>query len=89
LSSEGEVEVVDDKGAVRYSDKGTPLHVDDLVREFLDSNPHFVQASPATTNSRSNVNSSAPGKVDILKLDMSKPEDRATYAKYRKENGIA
>ena len=89
LSAEGEVEVVDDKGAVRYSDKGTPLHVEDLVREFLDSNPHFVQASPATTNSKSNVTNSAPGKVDITKLDMNNPEHRAIYAKYRKEAGLA
>lgn len=89
LSADGDVEVVDDKGAVRYSDKGTPLSVSDYVREFLDSNPHFVQATPATTNTKSNVNASAPGKIDVTKLDMNKQEDRAIYAKYRKENGLA
>lgn len=88
LNDSGDVEIVDEKGSVRYSDKGTPVSVQDYVREFLDSNPHFVQASPATTNSKSNVGAT-PGRVDITKLDMNKPEDRAVYAKYRKEHGIA
>ena len=88
LNDSGDVEIVDEKGSVRYSDKGTPVSVQDYVREFLDSNPHFVQASPATTNTKSNVGST-PGRIDITKLDMNKPEDRAIYAKYRKEHGIA
>ena len=89
LNAEGDVEVVGSDGAVRYSDKGTPLAVDDLVREFLDSNPHFVSASPATTNARSSISNQAPSKVDITKLDMKIPEHREIYRQYRKENGIA
>lgn len=89
LNNEGEVEVVDISGSVRYSDAGEPLGVQDLVREFLDSNPHFVQAAPATTNSKSNISNSGPGKIDITKLDMKNPEHRKVYADYRKTAGLA
>jgi hypothetical protein len=89
LNHDGEVEVVDTKGGVRYTDAGEPLGVADLVKEFLDANPHFVQANPATTNTKTSINSSAPGKIDITKLDMKNPEHRALYKEYRKANGIA
>jgi hypothetical protein len=80
LNEHGEVEVVDNKGSVRYNDAGEPLGVGHLVREFLDSNPHFVQPTPATTNGRSSVNAGNPGSVDISKLDMKNPEHRKLYA---------
>jgi hypothetical protein len=89
LNEDGEVEVVDTKGGVRYTDKGAPLGVDDLVREFLDSNPHFKSASPATTNTKSNVSSGSNGKIDLSKLDMKNPEHRKVYAEHRKSNGLA
>jgi hypothetical protein len=90
LNSEGEVEVIDTKGAVRYTDAGTPLGVDDLVREFLDRNPHFVQPTPATTNTQSSHSSqSHSNKIDITKLDMKNPEHRKVYAEYRKKSGLA
>lgn len=87
LNAEGEVEVLDDKGQVRYTDKGTALQVKDLVKEFLTTNPHFVQPTPSTTNSSHSVNS-GNRPLDITKLDMSNPEDRKVYAEYRKTNGI-
>jgi len=89
LNGEGEVEVVAQDGTVRYSDSGAALQVDDLVREFLDSNPHFVSASPATTNTKSNISVGNPQKIDITKLDMKNPEHRALYKQYRKDTGIA
>jgi hypothetical protein len=89
LNQEGEVEVVGSDGSVRYNDAGAPLGVNDLVREFLDSNPHFVSASPATTNSKSSVTNSGPGKLDITKLDMTNKEHRKLYAEHRKANGLA
>lgn len=89
LNQDGEVEVVDASGTIRYADTGQPLGVTDLVKEFLDANPHFVQANPATTNTKSSISSSAPGKLDITKLDMKNPEHRALYKEYRKANGIA
>jgi len=90
LSDSGDVEVVDSKGSVRYNDKGEPIGVEDLVKEFLDTNPHFKMANPATTQTRSNVADKAIGKkVDISKLDMKNPEHRAAYREYRKAQGIA
>jgi hypothetical protein len=80
LNQDGEVEVVDNNGAVRYADNGAPVGVSDLVREFLDSNPHFKMASPSTTNTKSNVSNVSPGKIDISKLDMKNPEHRKLYA---------
>jgi hypothetical protein len=88
LNEGGDVEVVDAKGSVRYTDKGEALGVEDLVREFLDSNPHFKLANPTTTNTKSNF-SGGQGKVDIKSLDMKNPEHRKIYADYRKKNGIA
>ena len=82
LNSEGEVEVVDTKGTVRYNDAGQPLAVEDLVKEWLEQNPHFVSAAPATTNSMSNIRGggSDGGKVDVSKLNMKNPEHRKLYA---------
>jgi hypothetical protein len=89
LNDQGEVEVIGTDGAVRYQDNGQPMAVEDLVREFLDLNPHFVQASPATTNTKSNISQGQPAKLDITKLDMKNPEHRKVYAEYRKTAGIA
>lgn len=88
LNDSGDVEVVDSKGAVRYNDKGESLGVEDLVKEWLDSNPHFKLATPATTNTKSNIANQAPSKVDISKLDMSNPEHRAAYKEHRKALGL-
>lgn len=89
LNGDGEVEVVDDSGAVRYNDAGEPLGVDSLVKEWLDKNPHFVQSTPSTTNAKSSISNSGQGKMDITKLDMKDPEHRKLYAEYRKANGLA
>jgi hypothetical protein len=88
LSDGGEVEIVDDKGSVRYSDRGKPFGVQDLVKEFLDKNPHFRSATPATTHSKSNVSQSRE-KFDVTRLDMSNPQDRKAYADYRRQQGIS
>jgi len=88
VNTDGEVEVVDDRGQVRYTDAGEPMRVEDLVRTFLDTNPHFVQAGPATTASRNSISNSGPAPIDISKLNMSNPEHRALYKEYRKAQGI-
>jgi hypothetical protein len=89
LGAEGEVEVLDEKGSVRYDDSGKPVSVDSFVQSWLQSNPHFVSAAPATTNTKSNVTGNATKKVDITKLDMKNPEHRKIYADYRKTAGLA
>jgi hypothetical protein len=89
LGAEGEVEVLDEKGSVRYDDSGKPVSVDSFVQSWLQSNPHFVSAAPATTNTKSNVTGNTTSKVDIAKLDMKNPEHRKIYAEYRKSAGLA
>lgn len=86
LNGEGEVEVIDGDGRVRYDDSGRPLSVDSYVQEFLSKNPHFVQPTPSTTTARGNV-AQRPEKFDIAKLDMKNPQDRAAYKEYRKQMG--
>ena len=89
LSPEGEVEVLDEKGVVRYDDSGKPVSVDSFVQSWLQSNPHFVSAAPATTNTKSNVTGNTTKKLDIKSLDMKNPEHRKIYADYRKSAGLA
>jgi hypothetical protein len=88
LNQDGEVEVLDEKGGVRYDDSGRPLSVDSFVQTWLQSNPHFVSATPSTTASRSAVSNGATKPLDISKLDMSKPEHRKIYAEHRKAAGL-
>jgi hypothetical protein len=78
LSESGDVEVLDNKGTVRYNDQGQPFGVTDLVKEFLDTNPHFVSAGASTTNGMSNIGRSSE-KIDFSKLDMKNPEHRKLY----------
>lgn len=87
LSEEGTVVVTDSKGAVRYTDAGTPVSVDDLVKEFLSHNPHFVAAGAATTNTKSNTGVVNAQDFDVSKLDMSNPADRQLF-KEAKQNGL-
>ena len=88
LTSDGEVEVVDTNGTTRYKDNGEPMGVEDLVKSFLDANPHFVAAGPSTTQTKNGMgSSSASSKIDITKLDMSKPGDRRIYADWKAQQG--
>jgi hypothetical protein len=89
LNQDGEVEVVDTTGSVRYNDKGEALGVNDLVKSFLDENPHFVSAAPSTTNTKSAHTNQVSQGLDISKLDMKNPEHRALYKQQRKSLGLA
>lgn len=88
LNEDGEVEVIDAKGAVRYNDSGSALGVNDLVREFLDLNPHFVQPTAATANTKSSHGNNLSDGFDISKLDMSNPAHRKLYAEARAKGKI-
>jgi hypothetical protein len=90
LSDGGDVEIVDDSGGARYMDSGSLMTVDDLVNEFLTTNPHFVSAGPSGSGSGGGVGKAtgATGKIDITKLNMNDPKDRAAYKEYRKANNL-
>lgn len=88
LDETGEPVVVDTQGKVKYSDKGTPITVQDLVQSFLNENPHFVQPTPTTTVTKSS-HTANQSKIDVSKLNMRDPEHREIYKQYRKDNGLA
>ena len=84
LNADGEVEVLDEKGTVRYDDNGRPVTVDSYVQTWLQQNPHFVQPTPSTTGTRSSIGVSQDSKIDINKLDMRREDHRKLYAEIRK-----
>jgi len=82
LNADGEVEVLDKDGQVKYDDRGQRLSVDTFVQSWLAENPHFVQPTPSTTATRSNVGFTQD-KLDLSQLDMKNPEHRKMYADQR------
>lgn len=87
LNADGEVEVIDREGKVKYDDKGQRISVDSYVQSWLQENPHFVQPTPSTTATRSNVGFTQD-RLDITKLDMKNPEHRKLYAEAKKSGQI-
>lgn len=81
LNETGEVEVIDHKGVTQYDDKGIPLSVRDVVKQFLDSNPHFVQPGPAGVNGKSSVGAGSKD-VDVSKMT------NLEYIEHRKAKGL-
>lgn len=79
LNESGDVEVVDVEGNVRYTEDGKPVGVDTLVQEFLKSNPHFVQPTPTTTHTQTNVGTKPSSSVSLSELDMTNPDHRKIY----------
>ena len=85
LNDDGRVEILDNNSNIRYNSKGELLTIEERVKEFLDANPHFRQGSLAGSGSQSTIEGKTVKPFNIQDLDMSKQEDRAKYAEYRKE----
>ena len=85
LSDDNRIEILDKHNNIRYNDKGELLTIEESVKEFLDTNPHFSQGSKAGVGSQSSIEGKTVKPFNIQDLDMSKPEDRARYSEYRKE----
>lgn len=83
---EGKAVVYNDDGVKRYSDNGEPLTIDELVKEFLDTNPHFVSPTPSGSGTRSAIGGNQQKEINIADLDLSKPEHREIYSKMRVKN---
>lgn len=89
LSEDGSVEVLDEKGQVRYNpETAAPLGVAELVQEFVAKNPFYQAPGPAGTGSKSNLSAEQAKKVNVASLDMKNPEHRKIYAEYRKSAGL-
>ena len=85
LNDDGRIEVLDNNSNVRYNPKGELLTIEDRVKEFLDTNPHFRNATVQGSGSKASIGGNTVKPFKIQDLDMSKAEDRKRYAEYRKE----
>ena len=85
LTDDNRVEILDNNKNIRYNSKGELLTIEEKVKEFLDANPHFSQGSLAGSGSQQSIGGKTVKPFNIQDLDMSKSEDRAKYAEYRKE----
>ena len=85
LNDQGSVEVINEDGTPRYSDKGEPMSVNDLVNEYLKNNPHHVMATQSGSGSQSKIGGASPKQIKIGDLDLSNPNDRKLYAEMRKQ----
>lgn len=85
LNDQGSVEVINEDGTPRYSDKGEPMSVNDLVSEYLKNNPHHVMATQSGSGSQSKIGGASPKQIKIGDLDLSNPNDRKVYAEMRKQ----
>ena len=84
LADDGRVEVLDNNRNIRYNEKGQPLTVEDRVKEFLDTNPHFRQGSLSGSGSQSSIGGNSLKPKSIGDLDLNNPADRKVYADMRK-----
>ena len=85
LNDDNRVEILDNNNNIRYNEKGNLLTIEERVKEFLQANPHFSVSGKSGTGSQSSVEGKTVKPFKIQDLDMSKPDDRAKYAEYRKE----
>ncbi len=84
-NDDGRIEVVDNNSNVRYNKSGQPFSLEDRVKEFLDSNPHFRKGSLSGSGSQNAIGGKTVKPFNLQDLDLSKPEDRKAYAEYRKK----
>ena len=89
LNDDGRIEVLDNNSNVRYNPKGELFTIEDRVKEFLDTNPHFRNATVQGSGSKASIGGNTVKPFKIQDLDMSKAEDRKRYAEYRKERDSA
>jgi hypothetical protein len=80
-TDDGRIEIVDNNSNVRYNSKGELLTIEDRVKEFLDSNPHFRQGSLSGSGSQSAIGGKTVKPFNLQDLDLTKPEDRKAYSR--------
>lgn len=86
LGEDGNVEVLDKSGAVRYNDKGELLSVNELMNEFLTANPHFVRATPGGSGSSGGAGGSTQKPMSVAAmLENWDKGGREAYAQLKKQ----
>jgi len=84
-NDDGRIEIVDNNSNVRYNAKGELFTIEDRVKEFLDSNPHFRQGSLSGSGSQSAIGGNTVKPFTLQDLDLTKADDRKAYSDYRKK----
>lgn len=85
LNEQGSVEVINEDGTPRYTDKGEPMSVNELVNEYLKNNPHHVMATQSGSGSQSKIGGNSPKSIKMGDLDLNNPNDRKLYSEMRKQ----
>jgi hypothetical protein len=85
LNEQGSVEVINEDGTPRYTDKGEPMSVNELVNEYLKNNPHHVMATQSGSGSQGKIGGNSPTSVKMGDLDLNNPNDRKLYSEMRKQ----
>jgi hypothetical protein len=85
LNDDGRIEILDNTSNIRYNAKGELLTIEDRVKEFLDTNPHFRNATVQGSGSKASIGGNTVKPLNIQDLDLNKPEDRKAYSEYRKK----
>jgi len=85
LNDSGSVEVVSENGTPRYNEKGDLMTVNDLVAEYLNNNPHHLNATPSGSGSKSGIGGNTLKPFNIADLDLNKAEDRKIYAEHKRQ----
>ncbi len=92
LGDDGQPVVLNDKGEIRYNtDSGEVFTIDNLVEEFVNSNPYFKSAGKPGTNSQSNTSSTVDQEIDLnvlAKQMLTDPKARETYRKLMKDGKV-
>ena len=84
LGEDGNVEITDGNGQLKYTDSGDPYSVDLLVNDFIDANPHFKPALSGGAGSQSNLAPQKSAKLNLADLDMNNPDHRKIYGEAKR-----
>lgn len=92
LDGEGNAMVYDDEGSVKYNQEtAAPYTINELVSEFVNTNPYFKAASPSGTGSASNTANTKPSSttLELSQLDLTKAEHREIYRQMKADGKIS
>lgn len=89
LDESGHPVVMNTDGEIRYNaETAEPFSIDDLVNEFLSTNPYFKPAGPQGTGSISNTSTQSSKSMDLGQLDLTRPDHRQLYKKMKMEGKL-
>lgn len=89
LGDDGNPVVLNESGEIRYdTNTAEPFGIDNLVEEFINSNPYFKAPGKSGTSSASNTQSTTDKDVSLENLDLTRPEHREIYKKMKAEGKI-